>query len=85
MKQAICISYVVDQNEPSMPRREIVQLSDDVGEMYAKLTEIFLEEFNGVDDIERDEIVCYDGNGGLYGDVVVEYHEVLFLYVTFVG
>lgn len=82
MKRAIAIPYCVDQNEPSIPVKQVLELPDDVTARNELLKDIFIER---VCDVERDDLTVKKGKRNDYGDLVVVYGDGdMFLYVTFV-
>jgi hypothetical protein len=81
MKQAICLPYCVDQNEPSKPLKQIISIPDNVVDRDKLLKSLFIEH---VCEVDGDDIEVIDGNENDYGDVIVCYGDDMFVYVTFI-
>lgn len=82
MKKAILLPYHIDQNEPSIPFKNIYSVPDDVAKRDQELRELFNYYVGEVDDLNDIEVYDRQSDDD-YGDVIVTYDEV-FLYVTFV-
>ena len=86
MRQAIILSYFVDQNEPSTPFPHIYDIPDDKEERNAMLKELFFSNVMDISDLEEGEeedFEIYEPRVG-YGDVTCSYGDTVFMYVTFI-
>lgn len=81
MKKAICLPYCCDQNEPSIPLKQIVTLPDNVAKRNKLLKKLFVEH---VCDAELKELTVRKGKPDDYGDLFVSYGDEVYMFVTFI-
>lgn len=80
--KAICLPYTVDQNEPSVPIKQIITLPDDVRLRDKMLKELFIAH---VCDVSIQDLEIYGrSDEHEFGDLTVAYEDSMFLYVTYV-
>jgi hypothetical protein len=89
MKKAILLPYHVDQNAPSRPLDRVVVLPDNVKERDKLLKKLFVEHVLGEDYVKEfglksSELKVTKGSSDDYGDLIVEFKDDQYLFVTYV-
>ena len=84
MIRAIAMPYCVDQNEPSCPLPFIVELDDNVKARDAKLKQLFNDHVMDIDEEDGCELIVRKGKKNESGDLIVEYGDDLFLFLTYI-
>jgi hypothetical protein len=69
---AIVLWYQEEQNEPSQPNKQLVNLPDNITERNEQLVNQYLEEYGDDDSIDPKDIII-DDSASYYGDLQVSY------------
>ena len=80
--KAIFLPYSCDQNEPSRPLRQVLELPTDIAKRDDLLKRLFIHYVCEVDEEDQADITIREGGENDYGDLVVELSD-MYLFVTY--
>ena len=80
--KAILLPYTCDQNEPSRPVAQIIELPNETKPRNLYLKLLFIKHVN--EDADIREVTIQKGKKYDYGDIIVEGPYDQFLYVTLI-
>jgi hypothetical protein len=81
---AILVPYSENQNEPSIPIKQVFTVTDDKQANEAALTKLFWEHVCSTDDPSATLTFSYPTKKDRYGDIVVSYDDAdCYLFVTY--